>query len=232
METREKKVKITWFGHAGFKIEAENKIILIDPWLTENPVATIKEADITQADIILVTHDHFDHLGDAIEIAKKTGATLIAVYELHKYIEAQGVKNTVGMNIGATIEVKEVKITMTLALHSCRRGAPAGYIVNLGGVKIYHTGDTCLFGDMKLIGKIYKPSIVLIPIGSLYTMGPEEAAYATKLINPKIVIPMHYGTFPVINQDPEDFKKLVLNKKRKINVIILKPGQTYEYKKN
>jgi L-ascorbate metabolism protein UlaG (beta-lactamase superfamily) len=202
-----------------------NKIILIDPWLDGNPTAPVKASDIKKADIICVTHDHSDHLGDAFDICKRTGATFVSVYELSVYAQEKGVKETVGINIGGTVNVKEIGISMVRAVHSCTR-APAGFILNREEKTIYHAGDTSFFGNMQLIGEVYGPDVALIPIGGYYTMGAREAAEAVKLIKPKLVVPMHYQTFPVFASSAEDFIKAVIEKLPQVKVVALKPGES------
>jgi L-ascorbate metabolism protein UlaG (beta-lactamase superfamily) len=220
--------RIRWLGHSGFKIEVANKILLIDPWLTGNPLAAMKASAIKNADVICVTHDHSDHLGDAVEICKRTGATFVAIYELGVYAEKQGVKDVVGINIGGTVNVKGINITMVQAFHSSTRGAPTGFVIKAEDKTIYHAGDTSLFGDMKLIGEIHRPDVALIPIGDYYTMGPKEAAEAVKLIKPAAVIPMHYKTFPVLESSAKGFINFVKEKAPKVKVVALKPGEVYQ----
>jgi L-ascorbate metabolism protein UlaG (beta-lactamase superfamily) len=220
--------RIKWLGHSGFEIELANKILLIDPWLTGNPLAAVAASDIKKADVVCVTHDHRDHLGDAVEICKRTGAAFVAIYELSVYAEKQGVKNVVGINIGGTVEVKGIRITLVQAFHSSTRGAPTGFVIKAEEKTLYHAGDTGLFGDMKLIGEIHHPDVALIPIGDYYTMGPKDAAEAVKLLKPAIVVPMHYQTFPVLESSAENFIKLVKEKAPKVKVVALKPGDTYQ----
>jgi L-ascorbate metabolism protein UlaG (beta-lactamase superfamily) len=220
--------KIRWLGHSGFEIELANKILLIDPWLTGNPLAAVTASDIKKADVICVTHDHGDHLGDAIEICKRTGATFVGIYELGVFAEENGVKDVVGINIGGTVDVKGTRITMVQAFHSSTRGAPTGFVMKAEGKTIYHAGDTGLFGDMKLIGEIHRPDVALIPIGDYYTMGSKEAAEAVKLIKPAVVIPMHYQTLPVLSPSAEDFIKFVKEKAPEVKVVALKPGEAYQ----
>jgi len=221
--------KIRWLGHAGFEIELTNKVVLIDPWLDGNPKAPMRAADIKKADLVCVTHDHSDHVGDAIEICKRTGATFVGVYELGGYAQEMGINDVVGINIGGSVDVKGIRISMVHAFHSSTQGAPTGFIIKAEGKTIYHTGDTGLFGDMKLISEIHKPNIALIPIGDYYTMGPKEAAEAVKLINPAVVIPMHYQTFPILMPSAEGFIQMVKEKIPKVKVIALKPGETYQF---
>lgn len=195
-------MKVQYLGHAGFIIED----LLIDPFIKSNPNCPVKCEDI-KCQVICVTHDHFDHLGDTVEIAKQNDATVVAIFELATKIEAEGVK-VVGMNIGGTVTVGDWKIKMVEAKHSCELGSPAGFIlenVRLGK-KIYHSGDTALFSDMRLVGEA-GIDIALLPIGDHFTMGTVDAARATEFIQPKLAIPMHYNTFPMIAADPEDMRK-------------------------
>lgn len=222
-------VEIKWLGHAAFEIEIANRILLIDPWLEGNPKASKKVEDVKKVDIICVTHDHMDHLGDSIKICNKTGATFVGTYELSVYAREQGVKDVVGINIGGTAEVKGVKIAMVQAFHSALRGAPIGFIITANGKTVYHAGDTSLFGDMGLIGEIYHPNVALIPIGGYYTMGPSEAARAVELIKPNVVIPMHYQTFPVLASSAEEFRRVVKERVPAVKVVVLKPRESYKF---
>jgi len=234
MKSKSYGIKITWFGHSAILIESpKGKRILIDPWL-DNPKAPEGAMDITNVDLILITHGHSDHIGNTIEIAKRTGAKVISIFEVYLHIEAQGVTNAQGMNKGGTVDIDGIKVAMVDAKHSSgidldgkviNGGAAAGYIIETeNNFKVYHAGDTALFGDMKIIGEFYKPDVALLPIGGLYTMGPREAAYACKLLKPKYIIGMHYGTFPVLTGSPEELKELLPND-MKNRVIILEPGK-------
>ena len=234
MKLKSSGIKITWYGHSAFLIKSpKGKRILIDPWL-DNPKAPEGAKEITNIDLILITHGHSDHIGNTIEIAKRTGAKVISIFEVYLHIEAQGVTNAQGMNKGGTIDIDGIKVTMVDAKHSSgidldgkviNGGDAAGYIIEIENkFKIYHAGDTALFGDMKIIGEFYKPDVALLPIGGLYTMGPSEAAYACKLLKPKYIIGMHYGTFPVLTGSPEELNKL-LPKDMKNRVIKLEPGK-------
>lgn len=217
--------KIRWLGHSGFEIWVGEKTVLIDPFITENPKTPVNLKDINEADLICVTHDHMDHLGDSIEICKKTRATFIGIYELGNYAESRGVEDVIGMNIGATIEVKGIKVSMVQAFHSSQRGSPCGYILDSGEKRIYHAGDTGLFGDMKIIGEYYKPDVACLPIGGYYTMGAEEAVEAVKLIEPEMIIPMHYLTFPVLAKSANEFIKILGDKAPEIKPIVLDIGE-------
>ncbi|NJE49904.1 metal-dependent hydrolase [Thermococcus sp. 9N3] len=221
-------VKVKFLGHAAFLIEG-SKRILIDPFLTGNPQAAVKPEEV-EADLILVTHAHGDHIGDAVEIAKRTGAKIVAMYDIANYISEQGNVEVIGMNYGPT-EVDGVGIVQVPAWHSSSDGKysignPCGYIVKLDGKTIYHAGDTFVFLDMGLFSELYGPiDVALLPIGGHFTMGPKEAAKAVELLKPKKVVPMHYNTWPPISADPEEFKKLVGDK---AEVVILKPGEELE----
>lgn len=213
---------ITWFGHSAIQIKG-SKIVIIDPFLTGNPAASAKPEEITEADIVVVTHDHDDHVGDSFAICKKTGATLVSVHEVAVQAEAEGIA-TEGMNIGGTVETKGIKVHMVQALHSSKSGDPTGVVIELDGKMLYHAGDTGLTYDMKLIGEFFHPDLSFIPIGDRYTMGIPSAVRAVEFTESKKVIPIHYGTFPIVSADPEEFKRRVGNK---AEVIILKPGDTY-----
>jgi L-ascorbate metabolism protein UlaG (beta-lactamase superfamily) len=215
-------MEITWLGHSGIKIKG-SKTIIIDPFLTGNPAASASPDEITEADVVIVTHYHSDHLGDAFAICKQTGATCVAIHEIAVDAEAEGI-TAEGMNIGGTIEARGVKVHMVQALHSAEKGDPAGVVIEIDGKKIYHAGDTGLTYDLKLIGEFFKPDLSFIPIGDRYTMGIPSAAKAVEFVQTKKVIPIHYNTFPIVSADPEEFKKRVGDK---AEVIILKPGETY-----
>jgi L-ascorbate metabolism protein UlaG (beta-lactamase superfamily) len=225
-------MRITSLGHSAFLLEGRDRV-LIDPFLTGNPLASTT-ADKVDCDIICVTHGHGDHLGDAVNIARRTGAVVASIIEMSNWLEKTGVKS-VGFNMGGTATIRNTKITMVPAFHSSSIGAPGlefsaamavGMVVDSGKV-VYHAGDTCVFGDMRLIGELYKPDVALLPIGGFFTMDPRQAAMATGLINPKIAIPMHYGTWPPIEQDPKEFEKLA-KKSSKAKIVILKPGEHLE----
>ncbi|MGB9133144.1 MAG: metal-dependent hydrolase [Methanosarcina sp.] len=226
-------VKITWLGHSAFLLEAEKKV-LIDPFISGNPMASCSPEELNP-DIIAVTHGHSDHLGDTIEIGKRTGCRIISIHEVANYIKSKGVFAE-GMNKGGTINVEGITLTMTDALHSSSieasgfsfdGGCPAGFVICIGGHSIYHAGDTGVFGDMQLIGELYEPELALLPIGDRFTMGIKEAVKAIELLRPGIVVPMHYNTFDAIKQDPEEFRKAV-EAKVDTKVVIMKPGESIE----
>lgn len=217
-------VKLKWLGHAAWLVEFSKTKMVIDPFLTNNPKAAMKESDLKHVDYVLVTHMHFDHLGDAYAISKRTGAKIVGMFELSQNAEKEGLNEDhfIGMNKGSQTKFGDVAIGLTAAVHS---GNESGFVVSGDGKTIYHAGDTALFGDMKYIGELYNPDVALLPTGGFYTMGPKEAAVAAKLIGAKYTIPMHYGTFPGISTDPQEFRKLAGNSTQ---VLILKPGDEFQ----
>lgn len=228
--------KITWLSHAGFIINSpEGKTIIIDPWIIDNPLCPVKLDDIKEADVVLVTHDHFDHTGNAADIVKKTGATLVTCPETAaKFQSERGVPadqilfGGYGMNIGGSAEIKGITITMTQAVHSSESGSPTGYIIKLeDGKTIYHAGDTGIFESMRLLGELYKIDLALIPIGSVFVMDPLQAAHSLRLLKPKKAIPMHYKTFPILEQNADRFVQLAKEIAPDVEIIVLEPGQTY-----
>lgn len=224
---------IKYLGHSAFEIvltglDGGEKTILIDPWI-ENPLSPVKIDDYRdkKIDYIFVTHDHGDHFGNAVEIAKMTGAKIVGIFEIALSAQEKGV-GAIDGNIGGRLNIDDLHVVLTPAYHSSTRGAPTGVVVSGKDVTIYHAGDTGLFAEMTLIGELYRPDIALLPIGGHYTMGIKEAVKAVQLIRPKIAIPMHYNTFPPIKADPEEFKKLV-ESTIPTKVVILRPGETFTY---
>ncbi len=227
-------IKITWLGHAAFRIEGAGKVIYIDPWL-DNPQSVVNWKEVNDANLVLVTHDHFDHTGQAVEIVKQSGSILVANVETARKFAEQGVPTEnianggSGLNIGGSFTYEGIKVTMTQAYHSTASGSPAGYVVSFpDGQNIYHAGDTGIFSEMQLIGELYPLSVALLPIGDVFTMGAYQAAHALRLLKPKIAIPMHFGSFPIIAQDASEFVKLASQTSPETKVVVLKPGESYE----
>ena len=223
---------ITWLGHSSFRLRTPGgKEVLFDPWYTGNP-SFPASARPKSADLILISHGHSDHITDAAAMAKETGATVVGIWEITAWLGSSGIKNVEPMNKGGTIDVKGLRITMTDARHSSSAekdltylGEAAGFIVKLeNGQTIYFAGDTALFGDMKLIGELYRPDIAFLPIGDRFTMGPDTAAMAATWLGVKQVVPMHYGTFPLLTGTPYQLDQHL--KGTGIEVLKLQPGET------
>lgn len=223
-------IRLTWYGHACWNIETAKSTLLIDPFLSGNPHAPVT-AEQAKADFILVSHGHGDHLGDTISIAKRTGAMVLSNFEISTYCQNQGVKAH-PLHIGGSRNFPFGNLKLTIAHHGSSfpdgryAGNPAGFLLTLGKIKIYDAADTGLFYDMKLIGE-EGIDVALLPIGDNFTMGPDDAARAVKLIKPKVVIPMHYNTFDVISQDPKSFASRVKKMLPKTKVVVLKPGESF-----
>ncbi|HSJ27614.1 MAG TPA: metal-dependent hydrolase [Acidimicrobiia bacterium] len=209
-------LEVTWLGHAAVRVRADDgTTVLIDPWLEGNPSCPESEHTQERVDAIFVTHGHFDHLGDTVEIAKATGAQVHAIHEIAVWLEAVGVGNTVGSNKGGTLEsVGGIRASLTTAIHSSGisgdegivpGGEAGGWVLEFpNGPTLYHAGDTMVFGDMALIGEIWQPDIAFLPIGGWYTMGPRQAAMAARRLEVPNVVPIHYGTFPILSGTPAE----------------------------
>ncbi|MCS6831762.1 MAG: metal-dependent hydrolase [Armatimonadota bacterium] len=231
-------LQITWLGHSGFFIRTPaGTHIAIDPWLS-NPLCPDSARQLPKLDVLLLTHGHGDHIGDAVSLAKRFNPQVVAIYELASYLSAQGVSNTIGMNKGGTVKVAGLEVTMVHAVHSSAHvgddgqilylGDPAGFVVKCeDGFTFYHAGDTAVFSDMQLIGQIYRPELAMLPIGGLFTMDPREAAVAVRLLGVKKVIPMHYRTFPPLTGTPDELRVLTRDIEA-LEVIELQPGVTVE----
>ncbi|HDN79928.1 MAG TPA: metal-dependent hydrolase [Chloroflexi bacterium] len=224
-------VKLTFYGHACFLIEGGGAAIIVDPFLNGNPLAPVK-AEAIKADYVLVSHGHGDHLGDTVEIAKRNKATVISNFEIATYCQNQGVEAH-PLHIGGGWNFPFGRVKLTVAHHGSALpdgsygGNPCGFLISIEGVKVYHAGDTSLTYDMKLIGE-EGIDVALLPIGDNFTMGPDDALRAVKLLEPKVVIPMHYDTFDVIKQDPEAFAKAV-EEQTSAKAVVLKPGESFTY---
>lgn len=222
---------LTYYGHATWGLATKDTSILIDPFFTGNPLAPVAAKDVT-ASVIILTHAHGDHYGDTVEIAKRTGALLISNFEIVAYCQKQGVANAHPLHIGGGHAFPFGRVKLTVAHHGSSfpdgtyGGNPAGVLLEVDGRRVYNAGDTAVFSDMSLIGE-GGLDVALLPIGDNFTMGPEDAAIAAKFLRARTVIPEHYNTWPVINQDAEAFKQRV-ESKTDSRVVILKPGETFQ----
>ncbi len=227
-------VQLIWLGHGTFKLRTpEGKTVLIDPWVQGNPACPEALKRFDKIDVMLLTHAHFDHIADAVALAKQHKPQVVAVWELAQWLASKGVENVIDMNKGGTVEVAGLRATMVHADHSCGLlddgrivygGEPAGYVLRFSsGFTLYHAGDTNVFSDMKIIAELYHPDLACLPIGDHYTMGPREAAYAVRLLGVKAVVPMHFGTFPVLTGTPDKLKELTADVQG-FEVLALKPG--------
>jgi L-ascorbate metabolism protein UlaG (beta-lactamase superfamily) len=224
-------IKLTWYGHACFLIDIDGTKLITDPFLSGNPLAPVRSEDV-HPDFILVSHGHGDHVGDAVALAGQTGATVISNFEIHNWLAGQGVEKLHPQHIGGAFTFPWGKLKLTIAHHGSSMpdgtygGNPAGFLLSIQGKKIYHACDTGLFYDMKLIGE-EGIDLAILPIGDNFTMGPDDALRAVKLLEPKQVVPIHYDTFDVIRQDPHAFARRV-QQETSAEATVMKPGDTLE----
>lgn len=231
--SKAQETRITWLGHATVLIQtAKGTNILIDPFIAHNPKYP-KEFELpSKIHYVLCSHGHGDHIGDAAPVAKKHGSTVVAIYELADYIGKQGVSETMGMNLGGTVTLEDVAVTMVDARHSAGAtdekgthytGVATGFVMAVGGGPVlYHAGDTSVFGDMQLIRELYQPKVAMLPIGGFYTMDPKQAALACRLLAPETVLPIHWGTFQPLKGTPAELAALV---GPGVQVLNWKPGE-------
>ena len=229
--------RITYMGHSTFRVVTPgDEQIIIDPWLTDNPQTPEDMKQVGELDTMLITHGHFDHFDDAIPVAQETGAMAVANFEIFSYLQAKGVENATPIQKGGTQQIGGIQVTATHAFHSSSiaeedgtivyAGEPMGYILEFeSGFKVYHAGDTAVFGDMRLIGELYSPDLALLPIGNQVVMSPFEAAHAARLLGVGHVVPIHYGTFPFLPGTAEDFQKHINEIAPGVTVHIMQPGE-------
>ncbi len=225
-------VKLTWYGHATWRIDSGGQTIIVDPFVSDNPSCKVAVKDLKTVAAILVTHGHADHIADCTALAKQTGATVVANFEIAQWLTQQGVGQTIGMNIGGKADAGVCRVKMTLAHHSSQLpdgsygGNPGGFIVWVGGKTIYFAGDTSLFSDMAMIGRVGIAAAVL-PIGDLFTMGIDDSVEATKLVSPKLVFPSHYNTWPPIAQNANAWAETMRNQ-TSATPVVLESGGSHE----
>jgi len=226
-------MRVRFLGHACFELSGGGHRVVIDPFLSGNPQAKARPEEL-QVEAVLLTHGHGDHLGDTVSIAKRTGAVVVAAFELASYCQRQGCK-VHPMHIGGSHAFPFGRVKLTPAFHGSgiegprgveSGGMPAGILITMDGVTVYHAGDTALFGDMELLGRRHAIDVALLPIGDNFTMGPDDAVYAAQLLKPRIVVPMHYNTFDLIRQDPHAFARRV--EELGIRCRVLEPGESLE----
>lgn len=230
--------RITYLGHSTFRLTTPgDERIMIDPFLTNNPTTPEDMKDPGALETILITHGHFDHFDDAINFAQETGAQAVSNFEIFSYLQAKGVENAAPIQKGGTAQIGGIKVTATNAFHSSSiaeedgtivyGGEPMGYVIEFeSGFKVYHAGDTALFGDMQLIGELYSPDLALLPIGDRLTMGPYQAAHAAKLLGVEHVVPIHYNpdVLPLFTGTPDDFEKQISDIAPNVQVHVMEPG--------
>lgn len=226
---------ITWYGHSAFRISMPGAQVIIDPFFA--PSGGCSADDVSAADLVLVTHDHGDHVGDAVALCRRTGAQLGAIVGTAEKLAQAGVPqgqilNGIGFNMGGTLTCKGVSVTMVPACHSSDSGSPAGYIVRMpDGLTVYHAGDTCIFSGMELWGRLYAIDVALLPVGGVFTMDGRQAALACELLHCRRVIPMHWGTFPVLAQNTDAFRKELDRLGLADALVELHPGESASFQR-
>lgn len=237
MSTGSRDFSLTWLGHGSFKLVTRaGRIVVLDPWVEGNPACPPELKRFDRIDVMTISHGHGDHMADAVTLGKKFSPTIVCNFEIHLFLKKKGVTTTSPMNKGGTQEVAGLRFTMVHALHSSGiedggqmvyGGEACGFVIALeDGTRVYHAGDTAVFGDMALIRELYAPDIALLPIGDLYTMSPREAAVATRLLQPKLVIPIHHGTTPALTGTPDALRAELAKLGVQTEVVALKPGET------
>ena len=230
----------TWLGHATVRCDLPGgEVVLIDPWVMNNPSCPEAAKRFDRLDAMLITHAHFDHMQDAVELARRhRPAKVVASFEICQWLGGKGVESCSGMNLGGSQEVLGLNVAMVRADHSCGLtdddgkilygGQAAGYVVRLpGGYTFYHAGDTALFSDMQLIAELYRPELAFLPIGDLFTMDPHQAARACRFLEVRRVIPIHWGTFPLLTGTPQKLEKALESQGVKCEVVALEPGESW-----
>ena len=229
--------RLTWLGHNTFHLESSaGRSVLLDPFIEGNPACPKEHKTFDQLDVITISHGHGDHMADAVTLAKKLKSTVVCNFEIHAFLKKKGVTTTSPMNKGGTQQVQGLAFTMVHAIHSSGiedggemvyGGEPCGFVIRLeNGARIYHAGDTGVFSDLALIREIYAPEVAILPIGDHYTMSPREAAVAARLLQPQVIVPAHFGTFPALTGTPEAFREELKKQNVGAELVVLKPGDS------
>ena len=228
---------LTWLGHNSFKLVlTDGRTVLLDPWVESNPACPEPCKRFERLDVMTISHGHGDHMADAVTLGRKYQPTVVCNFEIHLFLSGKGVPNTSPMNKGGTQTAAGLRFTMVHAVHSSGiqdggqvvyGGEPCGFVVTLeNGTRIYHAGDTAVHSDMALIRELYAPEIALLPIGDLFTMSPREAALAARMLQPKRIVPAHYGTFPALTGTPEALREALAEQGVASEVVVLQPGES------
>ncbi|MEM7480708.1 MAG: metal-dependent hydrolase [Acidobacteriota bacterium] len=237
--TENQRPKFTYLGHSTVRLDLSGgEVVLIDPWIAGNPACPENCRSFERLDAMLITHGHFDHMADAVALAKQhSPRAVVANFEICQWLEGQGVDNCEAMNTGGSVEVFDLKVTMVRADHSSgisagdkivSGGAPSGYLVTMpSGYTFYHAGDTALFSDMQLIGEMYRPQLAFLPIGDRFTMDPSAAARACRFLGVREAVPIHWGTFPLLTGTPQEFERVVGSQGINCRIVTLNPGDSY-----
>jgi Predicted Zn-dependent hydrolases of the beta-lactamase fold len=231
---KEEGMRLTWYGHSNFLLRQNGTTLLVDPFFEGNPTAPVSHEDVEKIDAVLLTHDHQDHVGQAVEICRSRKVPLVGVFDTLKSLFAQGLPQDlgIGMNIGGTVQVAGADVHMVQAMHSSATGAATGFIITFpDGFCVYHSGDTGIFSSMQLFSVFHDIDLALLPIGGHFTMDPRQAAYACKMLGCRKVVPMHWGTFPILEQGTEEFAKQLDDSAPDTELLHVAPGETIDVEK-
>lgn len=236
---QQQRPKFTYLGHSTVRCDLpDDRVALIDPWVANNPACPDDQKDLGRLDVLLITHAHFDHMGDAVEVAQRYEPEIVVgCFEVCQYLEGKGVKNCSPMNLGGTQRVLDLQVSMVRADHSSGLiedgrlldgGIASGFVIRLpSGYTFYHAGDTALFSDMQLLAELYRPELAFLPIGDLFTMDPHQAARACRYLGVRKVVPIHWGTFPALTGTPEQLEQALSDLGVNCETVVLQPGESF-----